>query len=426
MSSVKINPRVVGLEPSATLALSELSAELARQGKEVYRFGFGQSPFPVPASVVQALKNHAAEKDYLPVLGLPLLRRTVAEFLQGFGHQSVDEQGIMVGPGSKELMFLLQLCWDGRVLLPSPSWVSYVPQSQILGRQYRLLATTAENRYKVKAEDLEAHLQAEPEDHEALLILNYPANPDGCSYSAEELAALAEVARRYNLTLLSDEIYSLLSYDNKPVSIAHFYPEGTIVSTGLSKWCGAGGWRLGCFAFPERLSALRDAVAVSASETFSSVSAPIQYAAIEAFKYGPDIQEYVIHSQRLLKVLAQDIVERLQGAGVRVCMPDGAYYLFVDFAEFRDILQGRGIHSSLQLCQRLLEESGVALLAGSHFYRPTEELTARLAFVDFAGEEALKASFSRGLSADLDQAFIEAHFARVLKGIERLVAWLSP
>ncbi|MDP7040064.1 MAG: pyridoxal phosphate-dependent aminotransferase, partial [Myxococcota bacterium] len=270
------------------------------------------------------------------------------------------------------------------------------------------------------------HLAQHPEDHGSLLILNYPANPDGCSYDAGELEALAVVAKQYALTVLSDEIYSMLVYNSTPLSIAQWYPEGTIVSTGLSKWCGAGGWRLGCFAFPPDLFALRDALAVTASETFSSVSAPIQYAAVEAFAYGEDVENYVRHTQRLLAALARNIVGRLREHGVQVCTPDGAYYLFVDFAQFKASLAQRGIHTSQELCGRLLQETGVAILAGSHFYRPAEELTARLAFVDFAGDEVLKASVALGLDAQLDSEFIEKHFAKVLAGIEFIGRWLSP
>ncbi|MDP7037986.1 MAG: aspartate aminotransferase, partial [Myxococcota bacterium] len=117
MNQAGLNPRVVGLAPSATLALSELSAELVAQGRDIYRFGFGQSPFPVPEIVVAALRKHAHEKDYLPVLGLPALRQEVATFLNRFGQPQACAQGVMVGPGSKELMFLLQLCFAGKVLL---------------------------------------------------------------------------------------------------------------------------------------------------------------------------------------------------------------------------------------------------------------------------------------------------------------------
>ena len=99
------------------------------------------------------------------------------------------------------------------------------------------------------------------------------------------------IAKKYNLIILSDEIYSELSFEEGFKSISSFYPEKTIISTGLSKWCGAGGWRLGYFIVPDTLKILKDSINVLASETFSAVSAPIQYAAISA--YRNDHSEYI-------------------------------------------------------------------------------------------------------------------------------------
>ena len=116
------------------------------------------------------------------------------------------------------------------------------------------------------------------------LILNYPNNPTGVTYTRDELSDLAAVARERNLLVISDEIYAMTHFSGDHVSIATYYPEGTIISTGLSKWCGAGGWRLGIAAFPLDCAELLRFVAILASETFTSVSAPIQFAAIRAYE----------------------------------------------------------------------------------------------------------------------------------------------
>ena len=113
-----------------------------------------------------------------------------------------------------------------------------------------------------------------------MLFLNSPNNPSG--QICDNLKEISSIAKKYNLLILSDEIYSELSFNENFKSISQFYPEKTIISTGLSKWCGAGGWRLGYFIIPEALKELRDSLKILASETFSSVSAPIQYAAIAA------------------------------------------------------------------------------------------------------------------------------------------------
>ncbi|MCA9846292.1 MAG: pyridoxal phosphate-dependent aminotransferase, partial [Dehalococcoidia bacterium] len=182
-------------------------------------------------------------------------------------------------------------------------------------------------------------------DRPRLLVLNYPNNPTGGTYDADELAALAEVARRYGVVVLSDEIYGELHFEGKHVSISRFYPEGTIVSTGLSKWCGAGGWRLGCFAFPPALDHLRRAMAAVASETYTSTSAPIQCAAVTAFELGPDIEDYLGRARRVLESLMVTIARRLLACGARLELPTGAFYLYPDFSPLAERLAARGITS---------------------------------------------------------------------------------
>jgi aspartate aminotransferase len=331
--NISLNMNVRGLKPSATLAINERSNAILREGRKVYKLGLGQSPFPVPEIVVNALRHHAHEKDYLPVKGLPELREAVADFHRRKDHVNASADGVLIGPGSKELMFLLQLVYYGEILLPTPCWVSYGPQAKIIGRNVKLIQTTYEERWRITADRMIDYLEKENDTYRPrLLILNYPGNPDGDTYSMEELQKIAEVAREYEIILLSDEIYGQLAHRGGHFSVARFYPEGTIISSGLSKWCGAGGWRLGTFTFPKQLSWLLDAMAAVASETFTSVSAPIQYAAVQAFRGGREIEEYLSHARRILHLLGTSCAEILQEAGIRVHLPNGAFYLFIDFS----------------------------------------------------------------------------------------------
>ncbi|WP_428261867.1 pyridoxal phosphate-dependent aminotransferase [Haliangium sp.] len=418
---VHLDLRVRGGSDSATVAINERSHELSRQGRQVFKLGFGQSPFPVPEPVVQALRDNAHRKDYLPVRGLAELRAAVAEFhdrRDGLGRSAAQ---VLIGPGSKELMFLLQLVCYGDLLLPSPAWVSYAPQARILGRAVDMVDTHPEDGWRLRPEALDAACRADP-DRPRLLILNYPSNPVGTTLDADELAALAEVARRYRLLVLSDEIYGELHHRGEHVSMARFYPEGTIVSSGLSKWCGAGGWRLGTFLFPPGLDRLVDAMSFAASETFTTASAPIQYAAVRAFAGGAELDGYLDASRRLLGALGQWVAACLGAAGAGCAAPEGGFYLFPDFEPQRERLAARGIHGSQELCRRLLEDTGVAVLAGQEFGRPAAELSFRLAYVDFDGEAALAA-----LTPDTspDEAFLRAHCNRVCEAAERLGGWLA-
>ena len=422
--SGSLNLNVRGLKQSATLAINEQSNALRRAGRRIYKLGLGQSPFPVPSEVVDALKHHAHEKDYLPVTGLPALREAVAEFHRQKDHVEARPEGVLVGPGSKELMFLLQLAFYGELLVPSPAWVSYVPQARIIGRTVNLIQTTFEENWRVSPRRLEEICQADP-DRPRILVLNYPGNPEGGSYTAQELEELAAVARRFGVILLSDEIYGQLHHQGAHVSVARFYPEGTIISSGLSKWCGAGGWRLGTFTFPSDLDWLLDAMAAVASETYTSVSAPIQYAAIRAFQDGIAIERYLSHVRRILSALGQHCTQILQGAGVRVHAPVGAFYLFPDFSHFAKRLARRGITDSVSLCENLLHDTGVAVLPGSVFQRPREELTARIAYVGFDGAKALTASEMIPLDRGLPDDFIQRWCGDMIEATQRMANWAT-
>ncbi|MGE0131562.1 MAG: pyridoxal phosphate-dependent aminotransferase [Blastocatellales bacterium] len=419
----QLNPRVKSLRPSATLAMNERSAQLAREGREIYKLGFGQSPFPVPAPVVAALQANAFQKDYLPVKGLPALRVAVAEFHRRWHDLPATAEDILIGPGSKELLFLAQLVYQADLILPAPSWVSYEPQARLLGLDTHWVPTRGEDGWRLTPEGLEQACQG-VETRPRMLILNYPNNPTGLSYDAAQLEALAQVARRHRLLIVADEIYGELHHEGAHVSIARFYPEGVIVSGGLSKWCGAGGWRLGTFCFPANLRWLLDAMACVASETFSCVASPVQHAAVTAFERDQTIERYLKQSRRILRALGRIVSQRLRTAGVNAPAPDGGFYLYPDFTPHAERLRARGLTTSAALCERLLDDTGVALLPGSDFGRPATELACRLAYVDFAGAECLLAAERIPLEEELSEQFLIEHCGRVLTAIDLLGEWL--
>jgi aspartate aminotransferase len=227
------------------------------------------------------------------------------------------------------------------------------------------------------------------------------------------------------LLVLSDEIYGELEFDGHHRSIARHYPEGTIVASGLSKWCGAGGWRLGTFVFPTSYRWLLDAMATIASETYTSTSAPIQHAAVRAFQGGMEIERYLAGARRILSALTTRCANDLRDAGARVVSPRGAFYLFPDLPPSSNLRARRDVRTSDALCRRLLAELGVAALPGSVFGRPPTELTLRIATVDFDGAKALAALESMGLSAPVDDAFLNAHCHPVLAAVSSVARWLQ-
>jgi aspartate aminotransferase len=420
---VHLNLNVRGMRPSATVAINERSNRLIREGRKVIKFGLGQSPFPVPRPVTDALRHHAHEKDYLPVRGLEALRLAVADYFRRRQGLVSTGEDVIVGPGSKELMFLLQLVYYGDLVVPTPCWVSYAPQATILGRQIRWLPTRREDDWRLTPGQLDDLCRPDP-DRPRIVVFNYPNNPTGGTYHLDELRELARVARHYRVILLSDEIYGELHYRGQHVSLGRFYPEGTIVSSGISKWCGAGGWRLGVFVFPPSLRWLLDGMAAVASETYTSTCAPVQYAAVDAFRGGMEIERHLWLSRRILSALGRFCHHRLAEAGALVTKPEGAFYLFPDFSPFREALAARGITDDRTLCERLLTESGVAMLPGQEFGRRPDELTARIATVCFDGVWALAAAEVLPPDTPPDETFLRSFCAPVVEGIDLIREWL--
>ncbi len=421
---VHLNLNVRGMKPSATVAINEYCNRLREQGRQVFKLGLGQSPFPVPDSVVDELKANAHQKDYLEVRGLAALREAVAAHLRRSQGVTGHADDVLIGPGSKELMFLLQIVFYGDLLIPTPAWVSYAPQAAIVGRHVTWLNTERSEGWLLTPERLNRVCREDP-SRPRVLVLNYPSNPTGQTWDEEALRALAAVTAKYGIIVLSDEIYGGLHYEGRHASIARYYPERTIISGGLSKWCGAGGWRLGTFMFPKRLRWLRDAMTSVASESFTSTCAPIQYAAVRAFHGGMDIERYLRASRRVLRHLAGDIAARLKKAAISAPFPAGAFYFFLDFSNHREALARRGIRTSEALCHRLLEDTGVAILPGSDFGRPATELNARLAFVDFDGARALTEAEIIPADMPLPDDFGRIIAPNVLNAVERMCAWVE-
>jgi len=398
------------LEASSTLRINEISKDLESEGKEVFRFGFGQSPFKIPEDVVNELKNNAFQNKYLPMQGLPELREVIANYISSKKNYNYTAENILIGPGTKELMFLLQILFDGEVLLPIPSWVSYEPQS-ILGRnKVHWIKTCRENNWFPTSNDIEKVIFTNKKKN-YLLFLNSPNNPSG--QICENLDEISKIIKKYNILVLSDEIYSELSFEDNYKSISNYCPENTIISNGLSKWCGAGGWRLGYFVIPNELEILKNSLKVLASETFSSVSAPIQYAAIAAHRNDHD--DYINKSRKILKLIAEYVYNNLRSNKILINKPQGGFYLMPEFLDMK-------YKNSQEMCSSLLTDTGVVLLPGSDFGFSKDKLIARLSFTDFDGKE-----FMNNLSEQtkLDNSLVDKFAPKIVEGTKRLKAWVE-
>ena len=402
-------------EPSSTLRINEISNKLLDEGKNVYKFGLGQSPFPVPEILIETLKKNAHQKDYLNVSGLLKLREVVAKYHSKKNLYNYSKDNVIIGPGSKELIFQCQMVTEMPLLLPKPSWVSYEPQAKILKKDVNWIDTSKNTNWHLSGNALRDHCKNNKYKYQ-LLILNSPNNPTGTNN--EVLEELSIICRENNIIVISDEIYTELDFNGNYHSISHFYPEGTIISSGLSKWCGAGGWRLGTLLFPKELKIIHDSVRSLASETFTSVSAPIQYAAVKA--YTEDHSEYLNNSRIILKKVADFVYDQLSEIGIECIRPQGGFYILCDFSKI--IKRNNIINNATTLCEQVLQNTGFAMLPGKNFGIEDEKLITRMAFVDFDGNKAL--SFMKDNTSIKDDDFNEL-FPKINEGILNLKSWLK-
>ena len=403
-----IKDQVSSLKPSATLAINEESNKLKKAGKKIYKFGFGQSPFPIPDSIVDALKSNAHKNTYLPMQGLEELRTTIANYINTKNNNNFIPEDIIIGPGTKELMLLTQIAFKGEILLPAPSWVSYQPQALIAKNKVHWIQTSMDNNWFPSVEELENKIK-KLKNKNILLFLNSPNNPSGTV--CKNLSEIAKIAKKYKLIILSDEIYSELTFNKEYKSISNFYPERTIVSNGLSKWCGAGGWRLGFFAIPNHLKELKNSLKILCSESFSSVSAPIQYAALEAYK--GDHTKYLDKVRNILEFIGNYVYENLKSNVVNIKKPEGGFYLLPEFASAK-------FSSSSEMCKDILSKTGVALLPGSDFGFNKKKMLVRLSYTDFDGANFLKNTLG---SKKLDYADLEKNAPNIVGGVKALKEW---
>ena len=399
---------ILKLKQSSTLVINEKCKKLINQGKKVYQFGFGQSPFPVPEKIVDALKKNAHRKEYLPIQGLGKLRESISNNLKNKIGIEYPKENIVITPGSKEAMLLLHVAFNGEIILSAPSWVSYEPQAIIGRNKVHWIKTSRENNWFPTGKQLEKKIKSIKKKN-IIFILNSPNNPSGTV--CKNLKELADVAKKYDIIVLSDEIYTDLTFCNKYESISQYYPEKTFISGGLSKWCGAGGWRVGFFAVPNRLSELLENIKTLASESYSTVNSPAQFAAVEA--YNGDFRKYKSKTTNILKSVGNYVYSHLKSNKVLINPPQGAFYLMPEFPNSK-------YKSSTELCETILDETGVAMLPASDFGFSKKKMLTRLCYIDFDGAEFLKANINGKM---LDDKIVEKYAPNVVEGVKKLSNW---
>lgn len=367
---VKLSDRLNRLAPSATLAMSQKSAELRAQGVDVINMSVGEPDFMTPDFIKKAGKKAIDDNysKYSPVPGYLSLREAISEKLSKENGLSYSPAEIIVGTGGKQGVcntFMALVNPGDEVVIPAPYWVSYPQMAKLAGGTPVVLPTGIENDFKITADQLEQAITPRTK----LLVICSPSNPTGSIYTAEELESLAKVVLAHDdLYVLSDEIYEHINYVGSHASIAQFpgMKERTIVCNGVSKAYAMTGWRLGWVAAPEWIVKGMSKLQGQYTSGTSSVS---QMAALAAYKGDQEcVEDMRIAFERrrnLIVSLAKDI------PGLVVNVPQGAFYLFPKCSSFFGKTDGkRVINNSTDFALYLLEEGRVATVAGDAFGDP--------------------------------------------------------
>lgn len=421
--------------PSSTLAINEAIKARWASGERVFHMGFGESRFSVHPKLQEALVNESAQKSYISSKGLaPLCRAVSAYYSEKLGLKFSDDQ-VMIGPGSKALLYALQLAFDADLFLPSPSWVSYAPQAELLENKHYYIPAIPGDDYRFDLAAFDQLIRKSPGDRK-ILIINSPNNPTGQMYTESFLKDLAEFCRHRNIWVISDEIYFLTGHgDIEHCTIGKFYPEGTVILGGLSKHLSLGGWRVGVALFPksENGKKLMAAMMVIASEIWSSVSSSVQYAAIAAYNGDNEIESYIHACTDMHGIRTRFIYRGLTALGVIVSKPRGAFYVVANFDKWSDQLRAAGVVTSAQLASHLLENYAIASLSADSFGIDRETLSLRLAssYLDMEKDtdsDRLMRVYSQGLSEEEfmsekhhpNSNAVIAQFARFVKDLSNI------
>ncbi|MBX2839986.1 MAG: aminotransferase class I/II-fold pyridoxal phosphate-dependent enzyme, partial [Gammaproteobacteria bacterium] len=388
MSVSTVNALANTASLSPTLAANEKVLQLRQTGQTVLHMGFGQAPFSVHPRLLAALQAHASNNEYLPVAGLPELQSAILQHHAKLLDIEPNDYDVLIAPGSKLILYVSQLAIEGDLLLPTPSWVSYAPQAELLGQTAIPVSTTLSDAgLQIDPGTLDQAVREAQQSglNPTKLLINFPSNPTGMVFPEQNLVAIASWCRQNNITLISDEIYGRLTFSGRYQSALPFYPEGTILTTGLSKGLSLGGWRFGLGLIPKAKTGLIDRLRFIASETWSCVASPIQYAALEAYSDHADVEEFIEQSTLIHQIVNTYIAKRLNDSGIPCALPQGGFYTWPDFTAFaKDDMQ-----TSEQLAAYLLDHHSLVSLPGTCFGETPSLLKLRLSGCDYDGDAAL-------------------------------------
>ena len=366
----RLSDRLNSLSPSATLAMSQKSAELKAAGFDVINLSVGEPDFFTPDHIKEAAKRAIDENFsfYSPVPGYMSLRKAIAEKLKRENGLDYAPEQIVCGNGAKQAVCNVLLCVAGpgdEVIIPAPCWVSYVEMVKLAEGKCVLVPASLEQDFKITPEQLAAAITPRTR----MVLLCSPSNPTGSVYSRDELKALADViAAHPDILVLADEIYEHINYTGEFNSIAQFPEmEGRVaIVNGVSKAYAMTGWRIGFLAAPLWLAKACNKLQGQYTSGASSIA---QKAAEEAYNGPQDCVEEMRKAFERRRNLIVSLLKEIPG--LKISNPEGAFYVFPEVSAYIGKSYGNHtIATSGDLALYLLDEAHVATVDGAAFCAP--------------------------------------------------------
>jgi aspartate aminotransferase len=365
---MKFSQRIQRVQPSMTLAITAKAAEMRAQGIDIIGFGAGEPDFDTPKHIREAGIRAIQENDthYTPVPGTNALRQAIVDKFKNENGLDYEVNQIVVSCGAKQSFYnLAQVLWEegDEILIPAPYWVSYPDMVLLADATPVVVATTAENDFKITPKQIDAAVTAKSR----AIIINSPSNPTGSGYTRQELKAITDCALKHGLLMISDEIYEKIVFDGfEPICLASMgkeVQENSVIINGASKGFAMTGWRIGYIAASAEIA---KAVTKLQGQCTSGASSVSQAAMVEALR-GPTTESENMATEFCKR--RNYVVDRLNKMpGVSCYNPVGAFYAFPDFSKLYDKnWNGAPLGGSMRFAEFLLTDAKVALVPGIAF-----------------------------------------------------------
>ena len=362
-----ISNKLKSIQPSVTLAITAKAKSLKAQGIEIIGFGAGEPDFRTPKHIRDAAINAIENESigYTAASGMESLKKAICDKLKRDNKLEYTQDQIVVSNGAKHSLFntLSAICNPGdEVIVPNPYWVSYPELVRLVDANPVFVECPEEAEFKYTIEALEAAIT----DKTKAIILNTPNNPTGTAYKEEDLRAIADLAVKHNIYVISDEIYEKLLYEGTHTSIASFnedIKDLTIVVNGVAKAYAMTGWRIGYTACNKEIA---KAMSNFQSHATSNPNTIAQYATIAALN-GPE--ETLNEMIKAFKERRDFMVEKINSIENLSCLkPQGAFYVMVNISKLiGKTINGKVINNSIDFADYLLDDAKVAVVPGIGF-----------------------------------------------------------